>query len=373
MFGEQVVVGWLVLELTDSSLLVGVALGLQMLPMLLFGVPLGVVADRGHRVRLIQAACLVMALSAGALGLLVVTGAIAIGPVLSLAFVTGCARTLQQTARQAYAYDVAGERGMVHVLTLIALASRAGGLLGALLVGALIARAGVGPAYLAVAAAYVLSAAAMLPAPWGQRAPRGEASFAADLSGFLAVVRRDRTLVSLMGLTAAAEMLGFSHQAVLPSLARDVLQVGPTGLGTMSAARQVGGLAGTALASSLGAAHGHGRAFLGVLVGFGALIVALGAAPSLGTAVAVLVGISAVASVSDVLSQALIHLAMPPALRGRAGGAWVVAIGTAPFGQLQIGALASLVGVGAALGANGLALLAVTAAAALLVPRLRRL
>jgi hypothetical protein len=240
-------------------------------------------------------------------------------------------------------------------------------------VGALIARAGVAPAYFAVAGAYLLSAATLLPAPAGPRAPRGEASFGADLSGFLAAVRRDRTLVSLMALTAAAEMLGFSHQAVLPSLARDVLQVGPTGLGTMSAARQVGGLAGTVLASSLGATHGHGRAFLGVLVGFGVLIAALGAAPSLGAAVAVLIGISAVASVTDVLSQALIHLAMPPALRGRAGGAWVVAIGTAPFGQLQIGALASVVGVGAALGANGLALLAVTAAAALFVPPLRRL
>ena len=69
----------------------------------------------------------------------------------------------------------------------------------------------------------------------------------------------------------------------------------------------------------------------------------------------------------------MIHLAMPAARRGRAGGAWVVAIGTAPLGQLQIGALASAIGVGAALGANGLALLAVTAGVAVLAPRLRKL
>jgi hypothetical protein len=74
-----------------------------------------------------------------------------------------------------------------------------------------------------------------------------------------------------------------------------------------------------------------------------------------------------------VLSQTLIQLAAPAGQRGRAGGAWVVAIGMAPLGQFQIGALASLAGVGAALGANGLALIAIAGGAALLAPRLRRL
>ena len=372
MFGEQVVVGWLVLELTDSSLAVGAVLGLQMLPMLLLGMPAGVAAHRGRRLRLMQAAGLIMALCAGALGVLIAVGTVAVGPVLALAFVTGCARTLQQTARQAYAHDVAGERGMVHLLAVIALATRAGGLVGSLVVGALIAGAGLATAYFAVAAAYLASAAAMIPAPEAPRS-RVDASFAADVAGFLADVRRDRTVLSLMALTAAVEVLGFSYQALLPSLARDVLRVGPAGLGTMAGGRQLGGLVGTLFASGLAAAHGHGRAFLAVLAGFGALLVALGAAPTLGAVVLTLVAISAAASVSDVLSQTLIHLAMPAALRGRAGGAWVVAIGTAPLGQLQIGALASAIGVGAALGANGLALLAVTAGVAVFVPRLRKL
>ncbi len=82
---------------------------------------------------------------------------------------------------------------------------------------------------------------------------------------------------------------------------------------------------------------------------------------------------SALGSVTDVLAQTLIQLAVPSGLRGRAGGAWVVSIGMAPLGQFQVGALASLFGVSAALGVNGLALMAVGVATALLVPRLRRL
>ena len=55
MVGEQVVLGWFILELTDSALMVGVALGLRNLPLLLVGIPAGVVADRGDRVKLLQA------------------------------------------------------------------------------------------------------------------------------------------------------------------------------------------------------------------------------------------------------------------------------------------------------------------------------
>jgi hypothetical protein len=87
----------------------------------------------------------------------------------------------------------------------------------------------------------------------------------------------------------------------------------------------------------------------------------------------ILLATNALGSMTDVLAQTLIQLAVPTAQRGRAGGAWVVAIGMAPLGQFQIGALASLLGVGAALGANGVALMAVGAAAALLAPRLRKL
>ena len=64
---------------------------------------------------------------------------------------------------------------------------------------------------------------------------------------------------------------------------------------------------------------------------------------------------------------------MPRHLRGRAGGAWVVAIGLAPLGQMQIGALASLFGVSIAFGASGLALAVLAIATAVLAPRARRL
>lgn len=374
MVGEQVVLGWYVLELTDSALMVGVALGLRNLPLLLAGIPAGVVTDRGDRVKLLQASGAAMAVVTATLGALVALRVAGLWPVLGLTFVGGCARALHQTARQSYAHDIAGPGGLVHALALVAFTSRVGGLVGSLLVGFLIARSGSAGAYLAVATGYLASAAAMLPARSNRRSGEVDTrSVGADVVDFLASIRRDRVLLHLMSLTAVAEVLGFSHQALLPSLARDVLRVGPEGLGVMTAARQLGGLAGIALTSTLGAARSLGPLFLTVLVGFGASLVSLGLAGTFVVVVLILVGTNALGAVTDVLAQTLIQLAVPSERRGRAGGAWVVAIGMAPLGQFQIGALASLFGVGAALGVHGIALMAIGGAAALLVPRLRKL
>ena len=373
MVGEQVVLGWLALELTNSALMVGVALGLRNFPQLLFGVPAGVLADRTDRVRLLMATGVAMGCIACILGVLVLLGRGAFAPLLLLSFAGGSARTLHQTARQGFAHDVSGPGRLVQTIAMVGLASRLGGLAGSLAIGALIARYGSGVAYLAVAAGYLACAAAMLPARASSRAPVLDGTLVAGVLGFVSTVWRDSTLLALMALTAAAEMFGFSHQALLPSVARDVLHVGPAGLGVLMGARQAGGLLGVGAVSGLGAAHGHGPVFLAILVGFGGAILALGFAPSFALVVLILVIVNALGATCDVLSQTLIQLAVPSGQRGRAGGAWVVAIGMAPLGQFQIGAIASLLGVGAAFGANGVALMAIAGGAALLVPRLRRL
>src|SRR5438132_14206558 len=92
MVGEQVVLGWYILELTDSAFMVGLALGVRNLPLLFAGIPAGVVADRGDRVRLLKISGLTMAVGAALLGVLVAVGLGGVGPALILTCVTGCAR-----------------------------------------------------------------------------------------------------------------------------------------------------------------------------------------------------------------------------------------------------------------------------------------
>jgi hypothetical protein len=376
MMGEVVVLGWLALELTDSPFLVGAAMGARALPLFFVGVPAGVIADRVARPRLLAATGAGQALTTGLMGVLALTGAVGLGQLILLTLVGGTLRGLEHAARQSYAHDVVGAAGLVSGLAVLGVAMRAGWLLGSLGAGAMIARHGSGAAYLVVAAAYLAGALTMLPArAMAPAAPAARDSMWQGITGFVAAVNRDRMLLVLMMLTAGAEVLGFAHQAVLPSLARDVLNAGPEGLGVLNAARAVGGILGL-LASMRGFTRGGGALFVAVLLSFGGSLVGLGVAPYLvgfaGVVLLVLLA-NAAGALADLLAQSLLQLRVPAHLRGRAGGAWVVAIGLAPLGQVQIGALASLWGVSAALGASGLGLVALAGATALLYPRLRAL
>ena len=371
--GEQVVLGWLVLDLTNSPLLVGVALALRVVPMLFVGLPAGVLADRGDRLVLLRGANTMMALALTLLGTLATLGQATIGSILVITFFVGCARALQQVAQQVHTHDLVGPMRLTQALGVLGIAMRIGGLTGSLLAGRLIASRGPAAAYLAAATACILGTL-LLPRRSMHRAPPPSTATSVweGVSGFLRAARAERRLPMLMALTAAGEVLGFSHQAVLPSLARDVMHVGPDGLGMMNAARQAGGIVGMLGVGRLSQLGGLTSIWVGVLGVFGAGVATLGLAPGYGSVLLLLFLVNAVGAMSDVLGQSLMQQAVPAALRGRASGAWVVAIGVGPVGQFQIGALVSGLGVAAALGLSGGALVVVAVSARLLMARTRR-
>ena len=373
MMGETVVLGWLTLELTNSPLMVGAALGMRMLPLFFVGVPAGALADRFPRHRLLVLTGIGQALTAATLGMVTLLGLVTLAHVMALTLAAGVLRAIEHAARQSYTHDVVGAAALMNGLAIFGVAMRAGWLVGSLGVGAVIAHHGPGAAYLAVALGFLGGGLALVTAtsPTLPRAAVPTSLWRSALD-FLVAMGRDRTLLVLMMLTAGAEVLGFAHQALLPSLARDVLHTGPEGLGALNAARSLGGIVGLVAAARLGAG---GARFLALLIAFGVGLLVLGAAPYLVGFVGVLIVlvlVNAAGALADLLAQSLLQLSVPAALRGRAGGAWVVAIGLAPLGQLQIGALASLFGVSIALGTSGLALVLLAAATGLLYPRVKR-
>lgn len=376
--GEFVVLGWLALLLTNSPFLVGIAMGARALPFLFCGVPAGMLCQRFPRHRLLLITCVGQALTAAAIGALALLGIVTLAHVVLLTLASGAIRAVEAAARQSYTHDVVGAPSLLDAFAVAGIATRTGWLLGSLGVGAIIAHVSTGAAYLAVALAYLASGVALLPTAVPSRlAPAREGSgLWQAVIGFVTAIRRDHVLPPLMILTAGAEILGFAHGALLPSLARDVLKVGPEGLGVMSAARSFGGILGLVLIALKRVDTGGGTTFIAALVAFGAGLIALGLSPHLvgfAGVVVVLIVVNAAGALSDLLSQGLMQISVPAHLRGHAGGAWVVAIGLAPLGQIQIGALASLFGVSIALGASGLALVALTGGLVLRFPHLRRL
>ena len=377
MAGEQVLLGLLAYRIAGSSAWVGIVLAVYFLPFFVVGALSGAIADRFDRRRLLAGleAGLAAALALAAAGAW--AGLEGPAAILAASAALGALRATSQPVRVSYAYDLAGGERAVAALGMLNLGARAGQLAGALAAGAAMESAGAGPAFLALAAGHVGALLLSL----RLREP-GRAAVAAaervpirrNLAEYAWELRRNRMLLALVLLTASVELFGFSYFAGLPELAEGRLAVGAEGLGWLHAARAAGGMAaGLVLSLGLGALARPARVYPGVIVVFGAGLLAAAAAGSLAAVLAALFVVAAMATASDVLTQAMLQLSVPNALRGRAMGAWTLAVGVSPAGQLEMGFLVGALGLGGAFAANGAALAAVGLAAALFLPRLRRL
>jgi hypothetical protein len=263
--------------------------------------------------------------------------------------------------------DLAGPETAVRALAVNALAGRLAPALGALGVGALIPLAGVAAAYVATAALFGLVAllAATLPAPHDQRARLAPPPFRQALRDAARLILDAPVVRTLVLAGLVCEVFAFSHLSALPLFAQEVLAAGPAGLGALNAAASVGGALAVAALALLPERMPRQPILGAVFLAYGLAIVALAASRSLPLAIAVLVITGCCAGAFDVLQQTLLQLAVPAEQRGRAVGLWVLSIGSAPLGHLQMGLLIAALGVPAALLSNGL--LTVAAAAALLL------
>jgi MFS family permease len=371
---QQVLLGWTVLSMTDSSSAVGALFAMRSLPNVLVGFAAGALTDRLDRRTLMRAMSCGMVLVSWLIAWLLWMGQMALWPLLLCAGLFGLLQAFEFTARQAYTCDVVGLGSAVQGLALLSFSQRLGGVLGSLLAGVTLHWWGASSSFLVMGISYAGGALAL----WtlrqrGAAAPRVKESMWHNVVAYGRELRTNRLMQSLMLSTAGAELLGFSHQVVFPVLARDVLHIGATGLGMLTAARFLGGMVGSGILIALSPMWYRGPLLLTTLVCFGAGQVALAYAGSFWLAVLCVMGINMMAAAVDILHMALLQHSVANEQRGRAMGAWVVGSGAAPVGHLEIGYLAGVAGAPLALLSNGVALIVLAGTFALCLPRLRRL
>jgi len=371
---EFVALGWLVLDVTDSPFMVGVASAARMAPFFFLGLVSGAVADRVERRIAVRWTTLAGALIAALMAAALIADYANILPILALTVGMGSVWAFNFTLRQAYTYDIVGPSAALNGMSLLSLSQRVGGVVGAIAAGWVIAELGIGSQYLAIGACYAASAAMLLRTrEAGQAAARASGTVRENLAASFGIIRANRTLFTLMLLAAVTEIFGFTHESLLPVFAKDVLGVGAVGLGWIFAFRQGGGLVGLALLAAISGSRRKGLIIFLVAGGFGLGEMAFSLGGGFVAFVAILAFINACASVVDTLYKTLMQENVANEERGRAMGAWVLSIGVAPIGHLGVGALASAFGAGRALLINGSVLLGISALTALALPRIRRL
>ena len=371
---QQVLLGWLVFEITESGGMVGVIFAARSAPNLVVGFVAGSITDRIDRRVLMRVTVAGMVVCAAAVALLLHFERLTVWHLVVASVALGSFQSAYMTARQAYIYDVVGTEGAVNGIALISMAQRAGGLVGALAGGAVFEWWGPAASFFLMSVGYLAGGVSMY---WlreaGQSVPVMRESLAENLANFLRALKSNRVLLILLATTASAEMFGFSHQVAMPILVKDVLNMGAASLGFLTAFRFVGGAVGTVIAAAIGRMGRQGLMLVASLVLFGAGEAAMSQAPGYWTVVAMVVFVSVVAAITDILHHALLQTNVPNEQRGRAMGIWIVGLGFAPAGQLELGYLAEAAGARMGLLVNGAILAAAALGMGLLFPLLRRI
>jgi MFS family permease len=370
-FGREMVfvaVGWQVYDIDRNPFHLGLVGLAEFLPLLLLALPAGALADRLSRKLVLIGSLLVDAGITGLLLLVSLSGAESLWPFLALSFASGCSAAIGNPAIRSMWPALVPLELLASALALRSTVFQATVVTGPALGGLLFA---LRPELVYGVGALLILLAALLAVPI---APRDVEQAPVELVGTrlgsllagLRFVRRTPVLLGAISLDLVAVLFG-GAVALLPLFARDVLEVGPVGLGVLRSGPAVGALVAGVIITRRPIRGSAGRTLLLVVGVFGASMVVFGLSRSFGLSFAAL----AVGGFADMISMniraTITALATPDMLRGRVNAVEMVFISASnELGAFESGAAAALVGAVPAVVIGG----SVTILAALAWPRL---
>ena len=373
---QQLTLGWLVLQISDSAFWVGAAEAARLAPFLLFGLVAGTLADRLERRILLRVIVTCNIILSVILGTLELNGMLSIPIAIVGAFLYGTVNAFLMPTLQAYVHDIVGSRYVVNGLALNQTAQRLMGVFGGLLGGTLLAFLGIGGTFLVMAGGYATALVILLFTRTDSRPGFGTPEQPSVRQSFMVavgLVGRNLSVRALLLLSVATEIFAFSHIVIISIFARDVLEIGPQGFGIMVAARAVGSVVGVVAIAAIGDRLPKGKTLLVASALFGLSLAAFGSQPWIITALIFLGVAGAMAAVFDILQQAALQLAVGSDQRGRAMGIWVMGVGAGPVGHLEVGALSDFTNPQFAIIFNGLMLVVFVILLTMTTPRLRHI
>jgi MFS family permease len=348
---DQTSRSWLIYKITGSPLQLGLVSMARGLPLLLFGVVAGVVADRYGRKRQLIIAQVVNAILNAILATLILTGRIQEWHIYVTAFLAGTVQAFQQPARQALINDLVGQKHLLNAVALNSAALNLSRSVGPAVCGVLIQAFGVDVSYFVQAGFYAFATVwtMQIKVPESSMTKDGaielanQSFFSSAKEGF-SYIASNRLILALMILGLAPILLGMPYTSLMPIFAIDVLHGNASTQGLLLTMVGIGAVIGALTIASLGRKQGSGRLLIAGAAGFGLSLVFFARSPILSMAMVFtfLAGLSNSAYTSQ--DQTIIQMLTPSKVRGRVLGVYLLNRGLMPIGSLIAGALASLLG-----------------------------
>src|SRR4051812_29238661 len=373
---QTMATGWLALELSNSALLVGLVASASSLPVLLFSLHGGVVADRVDRLKAVRLCQTLLSLEAGALWWFTSSGHITIGLLIALAATNGLISAFEIPARQALVIDLVDRSELSGAIALNSSGFNLARVVGPGIGAVVIAKAGVAACFGVNSLSYI----AVLIGLFLVKLPAREAPVASvrPLDGIKELLRymRDTPSVNaLMKVVAVFSVLGIPYLTLMPVVARKVLGLGAGGYGLLLACVGVGGLLGALGLAAVGDRFPRGQLLAVASMAFAALLIPFSFSRHVVLACVVLLATGFAMIVNNALSNSLLQHQVPDQMRGRLMSAYsLVVVGVSQvFGSFFGGSLAESLGVTTAIGGTAAIMLAYAWYAFFRRPELRAL
>ncbi|GAB3956183.1 MFS transporter [Streptomyces sparsus] len=334
---QRIAQDWLVHSLTGSATAVGLTVALQFLPMLLFGLYGGVIADRYPKRRLLFITQSVMGLTGLVLAALTLSGAVQVWHVYAVAFALGLATVVDNPTRQTFVSEMVGPQQLRNAVSLNSANFQSARLVGPAVAGLLITAVGSGWAFLLNGLSFLAPIIGLLLMRADELypikpVPRGKG----QLREGLRYVRSRPELMWPIILVGFIGTFGFNFPIWLTAFTENVFEMGAATYGMLNVLMAVGSVTGALLAARRNSSRL--RLLVGAAVLFGVLEIAAALSPSFWLFAALMLPIGMMGLTFNVTANSSVQLATDPAMRGRVMSLFMmVFVGGTPFGGPLMG------------------------------------
>jgi len=339
---------WHIRELTEQPIALGGVGLVRVLPIIVFSLVGGAIADVFDRRRVIFVTQTVFILTATTLGLLTISGRITIWQIYLLTAIEALASSFDLPARQALTPNLVPARDLPNAFSMQSMAFTVGAIIGPALSGLVISFAGLSMVYWINAATYLALVWALIQIGSVTQQPvdlkgRSPVSWASIKEGLNFILARP-IILSSMFLDFFATFFS-SANALLPIFARDILRVGEQGYGWLAASQSVGAGVTAVILSQVGTIRHQGRILLGAVISFGIWTLVFGLSPFFGLTFLSLAMMGASDTISMIIRNTIRQLRTPDHIRGRMTSInQIFFMGGPQLGELEAGIVAQFFG-----------------------------
>ena len=371
---QFLILGWLVLELTNSPSQLGLVIaiyGAPNLALLMFG---GIFADRvDRRWMLFYSQTIVAALIFGA-ATLTLYQLISIWHIYGIAFILGTIQGVNMPARMAIVPDLVGKNDILNATSLNMAVFNTGRIMGPSLAGWIIQHVGMGHALYFNALCYALGCVCLLMMSGVEsRSQNKDANMLRDFWAGIKYVAMTPIAFTMVGMSFAFGFFGAAYVQVLPAFGKEVLRLNADGAGFLLTVAGIGSLAGNIYLASLGNTKNKNWLLLGMIILFGVSLFFFALSPIYIVSLVLLffTGVGFTGFIS--MGTAILQISTPPELRGRMMSLWLIGAAVHYIGAWPLGTVGEYYGWPMSLGGGALLMLGLVMWLGIFRPTLRRL